>query len=134
MRMPSFPDLAVAACLALTACDHEPTFDASSPAAYLKSLGEITAKLSPEDQRKLDIALLTLALGNTVQTNALQLANSDSLDDLVTLKRVANPLYYLDRVRPGISEARPQSYATLPPISITRFRGARARRPPRTSS
>lgn len=103
MRMPSFPDLAVAACLALTACDHEPTFDASSPAAYLKSLGEITAKLSPEDQRKLDIALLTLALGNTVQTNALQLANSDSLDDLVTLKRVANPLYYLDRVRPGIS-------------------------------
>ena len=46
-----------------------------SPAAYEKSLGEIAAKLNAEDQRRLKIALPTLALGNTVQSNALQFAS-----------------------------------------------------------
>lgn len=95
--------LAVLACLALTACDRDPTFDASSPAAYQKSLSEISAKLGAEDQRRLQIALLTLALGNTAQSNALQSANPASLNNLVMLTGVANPLLYLDRVRPGIS-------------------------------
>ncbi len=63
--------LALLACLALAAYDHDPTFDASSPAAYQKSLGEITAKLSVEDQRRLQFALLTLALGYTAQSNAM---------------------------------------------------------------
>jgi hypothetical protein len=100
MRIPS---LALLACLALTACDRDPTFDASSPAAYEKSLGEITAKLNVEDQRRLKIALLTLALGNTVQSNALQFADSAALNNFVTLATVVDPLRYLDRVRPGIS-------------------------------
>jgi hypothetical protein len=97
------PHLAVLGFLALTACDSDPTFDASSEAAYLKSLGEITAKLGAEDERRLDVALLTLALGNTVQSNGLQFANSASLKNLVVLDGVANPLRYLDRLRPGIS-------------------------------
>ena len=95
--------LAVLAGLALTACDQEPTFDASSAAAYQRTFGEITAKLSAEDQRRLDVALLTLALGNTAMSNALELTSPESLNDLVTLTGVANPLLYLDRVRPGIN-------------------------------
>jgi hypothetical protein len=98
MRIPS---LALLACLALTACDRDPTFDASSPAAYEKSLGEITAKLNVEDQRRLKIALLTLALGNTVQSNALQFADSAALNNFVTLATVADPLRYLDRSGPA---------------------------------
>jgi hypothetical protein len=97
------PNLAVLVCLALAACDHDPAFDASSPGAYERSLSEITAKLSAEERRRLDMALLTLALGNTAQSNALELANSASLNDLVRLNGVANPLQYLDRVRPGIN-------------------------------
>ena len=95
--------LAILAGLALTACDQDPTFDASSAAAYQRTFGEITAKLSTEDQRRLHVALLTLALGNTAVSNALELTNPASLNDLVTLDGVANPLLYLDRVRPGIS-------------------------------
>jgi hypothetical protein len=96
------PYLAVLCFLALTACNSGPTFDASSEAAYLKSLDEITATLSAEDERRLDVALLTLALGNTVQSNGLQFANSASLKNLVALRSVANPLLFLDRVR-GVS-------------------------------
>ena len=81
------PHLALLACLALAACDHDPTFDASSPEAYQKSLGEITAKLNAEDQRRLQIALLTLALGNTAQSNALQSASPKALNDLVRSPR-----------------------------------------------
>jgi hypothetical protein len=94
--------LTLLACLALAACDHDPTFDASSPAAYQKTLGEITAKLSAEDQRRLQIALLTLALGNTAQSNGLQSAPPKALNDLVTLATVSDPMRYLDRVRPAI--------------------------------
>jgi hypothetical protein len=94
------PHLAVFFCLlALTGCDSGPTFDVSSEAAYLKSLGEITAKLGAEDERRLDVALLTLALGNTVQSNGLQFANSASLKNLVALDGIANPLLFLDRMR-----------------------------------
>jgi hypothetical protein len=95
--------LAVLAGLALTACDQDPTFDASSAAAYQRSFGEITAKLSAEDRRRLDVALLTLALGNNAMSNALELTSPESMNDLVTLDGVADPLLYLDRVRPGIS-------------------------------
>lgn len=104
MRITSLvTSLAVLASLALTACDREPTFDASSAAAYQRSFSEITAELSAEDQRRLDVALLTLALGNTAMSNALELTSPASLNDLVTLTGVTNPLLYLDRVRPGIS-------------------------------
>lgn len=95
--------LAVLFGLALTACDREPTFDASSAAAYQRTLGEIITKLSADDQRRLNVALLTLALGNTAISNALELASPASLDDLVNLTGVANPLLYLDRVRPAIN-------------------------------
>jgi hypothetical protein len=95
--------IAVLACLALGGCNQDPTFDASSPNAYLKTLETISAKLGADDRRRLDIALLTLAVGNTVQSNGLLAADIEALDDLVELKRVANPLLYLDRVRPGIS-------------------------------
>lgn len=100
VRMPSF---VVLCCLALAACDHEPTFDASSLPAYQKSLSEIAAQLSAQDQRKLDIALLTLAVGNAADTNALQLANPGSLAVLASLNGVANPLTYFDRLRPRIN-------------------------------
>ena len=94
--------LALLTCLVLAACDHDPTFDASSPAAYQTSLGEITAKLSAEDQRRLQIALMTLALGNTAQSNALESATPKQLNDLVTLATVSDQMRYLDRVRPVI--------------------------------
>ena len=98
--MPSF---VVLCCLALAACDHEPTFDASSLPAYQKSLGEITAQLSAPDQRKLDIALLSLVAGNAADTNGLQSANPGSLAVLASLNGVANPQIYLDRLRPRIN-------------------------------
>lgn len=94
--------LALLACLALAACDLDPTFDASNPEAYQKSFGEIAAKLNAEDQRRLQIALLTLALGNTAQSNALQSASPKALNDLVTLATVSDRMRYLDRVRPAI--------------------------------
>jgi hypothetical protein len=46
--------------------------------------------------------LLTLALGNTAQSNALQSATPKQLNDLVTLATVSDPMRYLDRVRPAI--------------------------------
>jgi len=97
------PSLVVLCCLALAACDHEPTFDASSLPAYQKSLSEITAQLSAPDQRKLEIALLTLAAGNAADTSALQSANPGSLAVLASLNGVANPLTYFDRIRPRIN-------------------------------
>jgi hypothetical protein len=100
VRMPSF---VVLCCLALAACDHAPTFDASSLPAYQKSLSEITAQLSAQDQRKLEIALLTLAVGNAADTSALQSANPGSLAVLASLNGVANPLTYFDRIRPRIN-------------------------------
>jgi hypothetical protein len=97
------PVLAIFCFFALTACDAGPTFDASSETAYLKSLDQITANLGADDERRLDVAVLTLALGsNTVQSSRLQFANSAALKDLVALNGVANPLLFLDRVR-GIS-------------------------------
>jgi hypothetical protein len=98
--MPSF---VVLCCLALAACDHAPTFDASSLPAYQKSLGEITAQLSAPDQRKLEIALLSLAAGNAADTSGLQAANPGSLAVLASLNGVANPQTYLDRLRPKIN-------------------------------
>ena len=71
--------------------------------AYQKSLGEITAQLSAQDQRKLEIALLSLAIGNAADTNALQSANPGSLAVLASLNGVANPLTYFDRIRPRIN-------------------------------
>ena len=100
VRMPSFVALC---CLALAACDHAPTFDASSLPAYQKSLNEITAQLSAPDRRKLEIALLTLAVGNAADTSALQSANPGSLAVLASLNGVANPLTYFDRIRPKIN-------------------------------
>lgn len=100
VRMPGF---VVLCCLTLAACDHGQTFDASTLPAYQKSLNEITAQLSAQDQRKLDIALLTLAFGDAADTNALQLANPGSLAVLASLNGVANPLTYLDRLRPRIN-------------------------------
>ncbi len=97
------PSLVVLCCLALAACDHAPTFDASSLPAYQKSLSEITAQLSAQDQRKLEIALLTLAVGNAADTGALQSANPGSLAVLASLNGVANPLTYFDRIRPRIN-------------------------------
>lgn len=88
--------------LALSGCDHDLVFDASSPAAYQKSLDEITAKLSADDQRRLQIALVTIAVGNTAQSNAVVLAVPGSLANLVSLQGVANPLPFLDRVRATI--------------------------------
>jgi hypothetical protein len=103
MKTVRMPSLVVLCCLALAACDHEPTFDASSLPAYQKSLSEITAQLSAPDQRKLEIALLTLAAGNAADTSALQSANPGSLAVLASLNGVANPLTYFDRIRPRIN-------------------------------
>ena len=46
--------------------------------------------------------MLTLALGNMAQSNVLQSASHDALNNLATLATVADPLRYLDRVRPAI--------------------------------
>lgn len=96
------PCVALLLCLGLTACDSGPTFDASSLPAYQSSLKAITTTLSPDDQRRLAVALMTLALGDLPQSNAFELANPGSIADLASLAGVANPLIYLDRLRPGI--------------------------------
>lgn len=95
--------LAALAGLVLAACDHEPTFDASSLSAYQKSLSEITARLSPQEKHKLQLALLTLAAGQASDYTAFGLANPSSVDSLETLDGVTNPLAFLDRMRPQIS-------------------------------
>ena len=46
--------------------------------------------------------MLTLALGNMAQSNVPQSASPDALNNLATLATVADPLRYLDRVRPAI--------------------------------
>jgi hypothetical protein len=97
------PCAAVLLCVALSACDSDPTFDASSLAAYQNSLGTITAKLSTDEQNKLAVALMTLAIGDSPQSNAFELANPGSIARLVTLTGVSNPLVLLDRMRPGIN-------------------------------
>jgi hypothetical protein len=93
---------AVLCCFALAACDIEPTFDASSLPAYQKSLSEIKTRLSAEDQRKLQLALLTLAAGGAADYTAFALANPSSIANMEALDGVANPLILLDRMRPRI--------------------------------
>jgi hypothetical protein len=94
--------LAVVCCLALAACDHEPAFDASSLPAYQKSLTAIKARLSARDQQKLQLALLTLAAGGDADYTAFALANPSSIANMEALDGVANPLIFLDRMRPMI--------------------------------
>jgi hypothetical protein len=89
--------------VALAACDREPTFDASSLPAYQKSLAEVTARLSPQEKHKLQLALLTLAAGQASDYTAFGLANPASVDSLETLDGITNPLVFLDRMRPQIS-------------------------------
>jgi hypothetical protein len=93
---------AAACCLALAACDHEPTFDASSLPAYQKSLSIITARLNQTDQHKLQVALLTLAAGSSADYTAFALANPSIIANLEALDGIANPLTFLDRMRQGI--------------------------------
>jgi hypothetical protein len=58
--------------------------------------------LNVDDRRRFEIASLTLALGNMAQSNVLQSASPDALNNLATLATVADPLRYLDRVGPAI--------------------------------
>jgi hypothetical protein len=97
------PCAAVLLCVALSACDSGPTFDASSLPAYQSSLSAVTAKLSTDQQHKLAVALMTLAIGDSPQSNAFELANPGSIAKLVTLDGVSNPLVLLDRMRPAIN-------------------------------
>jgi hypothetical protein len=82
---------AVLACFALAACDNSPTFDASSLPAYQKSLNDIKATLSPRDQERLDLALLTTAIGGPPNRAVKS-----------SLEGVAYPIVYLDRLRSRI--------------------------------
>ncbi len=82
--------LALLCCLALAACDDAPRFDASSLAAYQKSLRDIKATLSARDQQRLDVALITQAAGNA--TGNLPLANPQLVAVLSALDGVADPL------------------------------------------
>jgi hypothetical protein len=100
MRIPCF---AVLVCLALAACDREPTFDASSLPAYQKSLSAIKAQLSERDRHKLQLALLTLAAGSSAEYTAYALALPDAPVNIESLDGVANSLNLLDRMRPGIA-------------------------------
>src|ERR1700722_16369613 len=95
--------VAVLSCLALAACDPDPTFDTSSLPAYQRSLDGITAKLWPEQRRRLQIALLTLADGNAALNDTVALANPKKVADAVTLSGAASPLIFLDRLRPAIN-------------------------------
>jgi hypothetical protein len=92
--------LAVLCCLALAACDHDRTFDASSLPAYQKSLIEITARLSADDQRRLSLALTTLAVGNSAASAFL--TNPGAVEVVPSRDVLANPPVYLDRLRPMI--------------------------------
>lgn len=90
-------------CLALAACDREPTFDASSLPAYQKSLSAVKARLSEKDQSKLQLALLTLAAGSSAEYTAFGLHIADTPVRIETLDGVPNPLSILDRMRPRIA-------------------------------
>src|SRR5580692_5300011 len=95
--------IAAICCLALTACsDDEPVFEASSVPAYQKSLSKIKANLSASDQRKLQVALLTLVAGSGADYTAYALANPSQIEDLEELKGGLNTLIFLDRMRPVI--------------------------------
>jgi hypothetical protein len=100
MRTPCFAALL---CLALSACDREPTFDASSLPAYQKSLGVIKTRLDEKDRHKLQLALLTLAAGSSADYTAFALANSDAPANVEALDGIVNPLNVLDRMRPSIA-------------------------------
>jgi hypothetical protein len=93
---------AVLCCLALAACDHDPTFDASSLPAYQKSLSDINARLSAQDRHKLQMALLTLVAGGSADYTAVALANPSSIVNIEALDGVPNPLQLLDRMRSRI--------------------------------
>jgi len=93
----------VLCCLALTACEREQAFDASSLSAYQKSLRDITPKLSAQDQRKLEIALVTLTFGNAADTNGPQFANPESLAVVASLTGIPNPQTYFDKLRSRIN-------------------------------
>jgi hypothetical protein len=92
--------LALLCCVALAACDDAPRFDASSLPAYQKSLRDIKATLSARDQQRLDMALITQAAGSAAGT--LPPADPQLVAVLSALDGVANPLIYLDRLRPKI--------------------------------
>jgi hypothetical protein len=95
--------IAAICCLALTACgDEEPVFDASSIQAYQKSLSNIKATLSVGDQRKLQVALMTLVAGNGADDTAYALANPSQAEDIEELKGGVNTLMFLARMRPVI--------------------------------
>jgi hypothetical protein len=95
--------LAVASCLALVACDHEPRFDASSLSAYQRSLADIKARLSAKDQHKLQVALLTLSAGGAAQFTDYALSDPAKTDAYEALDGIANSLVLLDRMRPVIA-------------------------------
>jgi hypothetical protein len=94
---------AIPCCLVLAACDHETTFDASSVPAYQKSLSEIKAGLSPADQRRLEMALLTLAAGMSADYTAFGMINPSKAADFEALDGVTGQLMFLDRMRPRIA-------------------------------
>ena len=95
--------VAAICCLALAACgDDEPVFNASSMQAYQKSLGKIKAKLDASDQRKLQVALMTLAAGPGADYTAYALANPSQIEDFEELRGGVNALISLDRMRPVI--------------------------------
>lgn len=93
---------AAACCLALTACNQAPTFDASSLPAYQRSLSAIKTGLNSGEQNKLQIALMTLAAGLSADYSAYALANPATIANLETLDSVSSPLTILDRLRPMI--------------------------------
>src|SRR5271169_4676009 len=93
---------AVLCCLALAACDHEPTFDASSLPAYQKSLSDINARLSAQDRHKLQMALLTLAAGGSADYTAVALANPSSIVNIEALDGVAN--LFANLLQPGAQQ------------------------------
>jgi hypothetical protein len=88
------------ACLALAACDNSPKFDASSLPAYQKSLDAIKAQLSAHDRQRLDMALFTTAANNVA---GVLPPEGPGVVVQASLVGVANPLIYLDRLRPRIA-------------------------------
>jgi hypothetical protein len=91
---------AIACCLALAACDHEPTFDASSMPAYQKSLGKINASLSAADQDRLKIALAALAMGGVDGYIAFGRDSPTSIAGFEMLDgSIINAMLYFERMR-----------------------------------
>ena len=94
--------LALVCAAAVAACDKEPTFDASSLPAYRKSLSDINAKLSPADQRRLQIAIITLATGGGADYAVFGRPDPSRNAGFEMLEGVANPTVYLDFMRQRI--------------------------------